>query len=172
MYCGATLRPGDTFCIHCGRAIADAARNQTDNAPQERPAIPKTGDAEPEILTATFPESGSANAGMPTIFTANQRACCALTRVADGVRVKFTTPCVIGRGIGTDTRFVENLSISRQHALIAARDDTFTIEDLNSTNGTFVNDSKVPAGIGTPLENGARVRLGSEDFVFTVEEQE
>src|SRR5262249_27764284 len=50
-------------------------------------------------------------------------------------------------------------SLSRQHARILRDGLKFTIEDLGSTNGTFVDGERVN---GTqPLEDGARIYLGA-----------
>ncbi len=50
--------------------------------------------------------------------------------------------------------------VSRNHALITHLDERFTIQDLNSTNGTWVNESRLAPGQPYPLNNGALVRLG------------
>lgn len=49
-------------------------------------------------------------------------------------------------------------TVSRRHARITARSGKLVIEDLSSTNGTFINDVRVRAL--TPLSPGDRVRLG------------
>src|SRR5437868_7028161 len=52
-------------------------------------------------------------------------------------------PIVVGRSSDLDMVLVEDM-VSRRHAKIAlAADNTITIEDLGSTNGTFVNGEKV-----------------------------
>lgn len=50
-------------------------------------------------------------------------------------------------------------NLSRQHARIMRRDCVYTIEDLGSTNGTFVDGSRVKR-VKT-LEDGCRIHLGS-----------
>lgn len=54
-------------------------------------------------------------------------------------------------------------SISRKHAVIALTADGYVISDLQSGNGTFVNDQKVDMH---KLQNGDRIRLGDASFVF------
>ncbi len=51
---------------------------------------------------------------------------------------------------------------SRQHAEIVESDDGFRLRDLNSTNGTFVNDRRV-RGREHLLKDGDRIRLGSAE---------
>jgi pSer/pThr/pTyr-binding forkhead associated (FHA) protein len=47
--------------------------------------------------------------------------------------------------------------VSRLHCRITAADEILEVVDLKSTNGTFVNDTRVQRG---QLKNGDRLRLG------------
>ena len=64
---------------------------------------------------------------------------------------------VIGRSSELDMVLVEEM-VSRKHARIALADGTISIEDLGSTNGTFVNGEKVQHGT---LREGDRVLIGT-----------
>lgn len=64
---------------------------------------------------------------------------------------------VIGRSSELDMVLVEEM-VSRKHARIALGGGTITIEDLGSTNGTFVNGEKVQQGT---LREGDRVLIGT-----------
>ena len=50
---------------------------------------------------------------------------------------------------------------SRQHALLVFRDGQFTIEDLNSTNGTFVNRLRIHPGQKKPLQINDVIQIGT-----------
>jgi hypothetical protein len=50
---------------------------------------------------------------------------------------------------------------SRQHALITYGDGQLTIEDLNSTNGTFVNRARVHPGQKRPLQANDVIQIGT-----------
>jgi hypothetical protein len=50
---------------------------------------------------------------------------------------------------------------SRQHALITFEDGSLVIEDLNSTNGTFVNRNRVHPGQKRPLQVNDIVMIGT-----------
>jgi len=52
------------------------------------------------------------------------------------------------------------LGVSRHHAAIHFLDNSFTIEDLSSSNGTWVNDKRLSPHQLTPLHNGDLIRLG------------
>ena len=64
---------------------------------------------------------------------------------------------VIGRSSELDMVLVEEM-VSRKHARIALAEGTISIEDLGSTNGTFVNGEKVQQGT---LREGDRVLIGT-----------
>ena len=50
---------------------------------------------------------------------------------------------------------------SRQHAVIHLENQRLSIEDLNSSNGTFVNRAKIYPGQMHPLKPGDVVQIGS-----------
>jgi FHA domain-containing protein len=50
---------------------------------------------------------------------------------------------------------------SRQHALITLENNQLTIEDLNSSNGTFVNRSRIYPGQHTPLNANDVIQIGT-----------
>ena len=55
-------------------------------------------------------------------------------------------------------------AISRCHAIFYRVDDACYIEDLNSTNGTFVDDQQITSNCKTMVRVGSRVKLGDEEF--------
>jgi len=75
-------------------------------------------------------------------------------------------PVVIGRETGA-TLCIADASVSRRHAQIAREDQDFVIEDLQSLNGTFVND--VPVNHRS-LHHGDRLRIGDSQFIFLMHE--
>jgi phage tail-like protein len=72
-------------------------------------------------------------------------------------------------GRGEDNSLVLNhREISRQHMRVIWRDDErFLVEDLNSSNGIFFNDTRVPSRVPQELSEGDSVRLGP--FVLLLE---
>lgn len=65
----------------------------------------------------------------------------------------------IGRGSDSDIQ-IKDRSISRTHAKIFRKGDKFFIEDLESENGTFVNDSRIKPGSPFEIEEGKPITLG------------
>lgn len=51
-------------------------------------------------------------------------------------------------------------SVSRSHARITVQNETVTLEDVGSTNGTFVNGQKLTPQVPVTLTNGAEVTFG------------
>jgi pSer/pThr/pTyr-binding forkhead associated (FHA) protein len=64
---------------------------------------------------------------------------------------------IIGRSSDLDMVLVEDM-VSRKHAKISTDDHTVSIQDLGSTNGTFVNGEKIRA---IRLKEGDRILVGT-----------
>jgi pSer/pThr/pTyr-binding forkhead associated (FHA) protein len=62
----------------------------------------------------------------------------------------------VGRTSGADF-IVDAALVSRLHCRLTAADDRLEVEDLQSTNGTFVNDTRIERG---HLTVGDRLRVG------------
>jgi hypothetical protein len=64
---------------------------------------------------------------------------------------------VVGRSSELDMVLVEDM-VSRRHAKISVADDQIFIQDLGSTNGTFVNGEKIKRA---RLQEGDRILIGT-----------
>jgi diguanylate cyclase (GGDEF)-like protein len=71
-------------------------------------------------------------------------------------------PLVIGRGTEADLR-INDHSVSRRHARIQPAADGYYAIDLQSTNGTFVNDAPAPM---RKLRDGDYLRVGNCIYRF------
>ncbi len=69
----------------------------------------------------------------------------------------------LGRGEDNDI-VIPHASISRTHARLIKRDGAYELRDLNSTNGTFVDDLQVHGSM--MVSSGTRVRFGEVQFVL------
>lgn len=68
----------------------------------------------------------------------------------------------IGRDPGRDI-FLNDVTVSRDHAVLIRSPEGVTIEDAGSLNGTYVNDVRVDK---TVLSNGDIVQIGMFQMVF------
>jgi pSer/pThr/pTyr-binding forkhead associated (FHA) protein len=59
--------------------------------------------------------------------------------------------------------FLDDVTVSRRHAVLTNRDGIFTIQDQGSLNGTFVNRKRVESG---ELTDGDEVQIGKYRLTF------
>jgi hypothetical protein len=59
--------------------------------------------------------------------------------------------------------FLDDVTVSRKHAVLTNKNGTFTIEDQGSLNGTFVNRKRVE---GAELEDGDELQIGKYRLTF------
>jgi serine/threonine protein kinase len=83
-----------------------------------------------------------------------------------GSEIQVRDEFVIGRQASEEGQLGQDAEISRQHARIAPSNGSFVIEDLGSTNGTFVNGRR----ISKPeiLSPGDRIQVGATTLVVQV----
>lgn len=67
-----------------------------------------------------------------------------------------------GRSSGNDI-FLDDVTVSRKHAEIRRDDSGFTIADVGSLNGTFVNRARVES---SALASGDEIQIGKFRLVF------
>lgn len=97
---------------------------------------------------------------------APQRNIVTLTRI-DGGDAHAIIPgrrTSVGRSKDCDLRIIAK-SVSRHHALLIASPHDAIVEDLNSTNGVWINDDKLARG---KLSNGDILTIGEVRFRFSV----
>jgi pSer/pThr/pTyr-binding forkhead associated (FHA) protein len=70
---------------------------------------------------------------------------------------------LLGRGDAADIR-LEDTFASSQHARLVPQGDVMVIEDLGSTNGTYLNGE--PLRGPQPLHVGDSIRIGDSEFTF------
>lgn len=75
------------------------------------------------------------------------------------------TALTIGRTAANDLT-IDNLAVSGHHAKVYYEGDKFVLEDLNSLNGTFVNNQRIRKSF---LKNGDEVLIGKHTLVYVDE---
>lgn len=76
---------------------------------------------------------------------------------------------VIGRGPEADLRVPENLRfVSGRHAEVRKKEAGYFIRDLNSTNGTLVNNLPLQPGQDYAIGNESIIRIGDDNYGVSV----
>lgn len=94
--------------------------------------------------------SGAAQTGTPTLTIDGKTY-----PIADGVTI-------LGRGGDADIA-IEDTGMSRHHAKITKQGSTYILQDLGSTNGTFVDGDRITS---VELVDGAAITLGRTQATF------
>jgi len=68
----------------------------------------------------------------------------------------------VGRNPDSDIR-IDNLGVSDRHARIFKRDGRYAIEDLESTNGTFVDEKRITKAV---LKVNSEVLIGKHSLII------
>jgi pSer/pThr/pTyr-binding forkhead associated (FHA) protein len=124
--------------------------------PQPQSAPPRSAAAPPPRPAAPAP-APAAGTGQAKLITVNPVA--PLPAEYSVLKDEIS----LGRGTENDL-VVPHASVSRTHARIQRRNGAYQLVDLNSTNGTFLNDQPVHGSV--PLSPGSEVRLGEVSFIF------
>jgi len=81
----------------------------------------------------------------------------------DGAAYDLSEGALLGRSDTADIRLEDSFA-SGSHAELTPHGDTVVVEDLGSTNGTFLNGQ--PLAGPQPLRSGDRIRIGDSEFAF------
>ena len=143
--CGFQNPETSNYCARCGALLAKEAGSETTMTFD----VEETGDENESLLTAlgiTGPalvvRSGGGMAGQSF-------------QPGEGTTL-------IGRSPECDV-FLDDVTVSRRHAEIRREGDTFTIRDLGSLNGTYVNRKRIES---TQLEDDDEVQIGKYRLTF------
>jgi len=81
-------------------------------------------------------------------------------------KVELVAKISIGRDADNDV-VVDNKLASRHHAMIQKIKDAYFIKDQGSTNGTFVNDIRIPNDKYIKLQRGDKITIGNMNLVIS-----
>lgn len=76
-------------------------------------------------------------------------------------------PCIIGSMKEYCMEVIENRLISRMHMCILSKGDGIYVQDMNSTNGTYLNEVRLLPGEEKLIHNGDSIKLATD--CYTVE---
>jgi predicted amidophosphoribosyltransferase len=142
--CGTEVEPGDTFCSACGFALK---------------AVTPVAEPVAEAPAAAAPTSPPVAAG-PRLVLEDSGA---------EIPLPAGEEILIGRedpvsGVYPDIDLTphggEQAGVSRRHARLIVEGGKYFVEDLDSTNFTFVNKQKLAAKTRQSVSDGDEIRFG------------
>ena len=144
--CGFLNGEGANYCQKCGAFLGDAG-NATPTAAYR---VGETGDIEPISVDQVVDAQGAA-----------------LVIRAGGGRVGESFALggdrmTIGRRPDSDV-FLDDVTVSRDHALLVRRGHEYYLDDLGSLNGTYVNRHRIDSH---RLEDGDELQVGKYKLTF------
>lgn len=152
--CGAENLPGTLFCIQCGTYLPSGGPLRTEPLPEQedgRPARPRQEDQEGEEAWALNIEVEVLNTGRKVLLSADREILVGRLDAAHGVfpELDMTTDGGLEQGV------------SRRHARIYTREGTCFVEDLDSTNGTFLNEERITPYLPYAFRDGDLLMFGT-----------
>lgn len=171
--CHSQQYNGTIFCPLCGKSLLLDDQQPTSTASLRRKKangsrLLQGGSTFLAGAQGPLVVGAPAQVAPPAVTSRELRA----TLLNNGRQIKLALqrPILIGRADSNHT-FVPDLDlskdggfdggVSRRHARITPKDAESFIEDLDSSNGTFVNNQRVQAKTRQPLRAGDELRLGS-----------
>ena len=144
--CGFVNTEGANYCQKCGAFLSDVQQESDDTTAAWQ--LDETGDIRPLDPEAV------AQAGTLVIRAGGGRVgeTFALTGDREG----------IGRRPESDI-FLDDVTVSRDHALLVRRGSDYYLDDSGSLNGTYVNRQRVDSH---KLEDGDELQIGKYKLTY------
>jgi pSer/pThr/pTyr-binding forkhead associated (FHA) protein len=152
--CGTENLPGSRFCANCGAALPAAA-----SGPDVTSAITTTSsvpDTDSEF-------SAEAHQGAVDALTPGSALLVVKRGPNAGSRFLLDQDVTsAGRHPDSDI-FLDDVTVSRRHAEFRREGSGYTVHDVGSLNGTYVNRERIDAA---PLSGGDEVQIGKFRLVY------
>lgn len=165
-HCNAQQMDGTIFCSECGANLIKGSSSHETTASLNKSAAgapPIVEELAPPPLHARLPAAPSIS----------------LVVINSGRRINLDAAddLLVGRkdnqrgiypdvDLGLDGGY--DAGVSRRHAIIAAQAGGFTVEDLGSANGTFVNGRRLQPEDPTAVRHGDELKFGTLILRFEV----
>jgi pSer/pThr/pTyr-binding forkhead associated (FHA) protein len=145
--CGFVNTEGANYCQKCGAFLADVTGGTEDTTQAWQ--LNETGD-----LQAVDPEQVASEGAALVIRSGGGRA--GETFLVEGDQMR------IGRSPEAEV-FLDDVTVSRNHALLVKRREGLYIDDLGSLNGTYVNRKRIESH---KLQDGDELQVGKYKLTF------
>ena len=145
--CGFVNAEGANYCQKCGAFLADVSGDPQDTTISYQ--VGETGEIRP-----ADPEPAAVERAMLVIRSGGGRA-------GEGFPVRGER-MTIGRSPEAEI-FLDDVTVSRNHALLVRRRDGLYIDDLGSLNGTYVNRGRIESH---KLVDGDELQIGKYKLTY------
>ena len=144
--CGFQNPESSNYCARCGALLVkDEAGTETTQT-----FTPDDGDGSPEAVLEDLGIKGPAL----VVRSGGGRAGETFSAEANQTTIGRSPDCGI---------FLDDVTVSRKHAVLTRRDGSFFIEDLGSLNGTFLNRHRIETA---ELNDGDELQIGKYRLMF------
>jgi hypothetical protein len=141
--CGFVNPEGANYCQKCGAYLARPEAGE-DGSTMTYRVNEETGEYQPVDIDEEVEQAGAAL----VIRSGGGRAGESFTIDEDRMSIGRTPDAAV---------FLDDVTVSRNHALLVRREDGHYIDDLGSLNGTYVNRRRIESHL---LEDGDEIQIG------------
>ncbi len=180
--CGTAVIPGEAFCDTCGASLLSGPVAAPVGAPSlpyggvspqpsypspQPVASPVVPIVTPPIVTppiVTPPAPGRPNLAGISLVIQPAGAALALPTSGEAIIGRSDPVSNVFPDIDLTSHGALERGVGRRHARVFLQGGQILIEDLDSTNGTFLNATRVPPRQPKPVRAGDELRLGTLTF--------
>lgn len=145
-------------------------------APVVQTPIPMNVSTPPTMSVGNFGETtvlGGANTyGETTVLSASEVAAPSvpyLFRLSNNEKIYINKNIFkIGKDSSSCDYAIPNGAVSRSHATIYKKDNSFYLLDVGSTNHTYLNESMISPNQDVRLNDGDKVKFANEEYKFMI----
>lgn len=161
----ATIPPGDSpdiTTLVSAEEVKSARAGGNGSAPE--PATPPSNDADPAATILHQPEPAAPAGADSDDHTFLLPAAALLIDPDQPTRQEYRLAAINYLGRSDDNHLqIARPGVSRRHAVVMAANNGFTIRDLESQNGVFVNGERISEH---PLKDGEHIVIGDSTMLF------
>jgi hypothetical protein len=154
--CGTENSPSNRYCAHCGTALPESGHSG--GGPDTTTIIPvgHTPDADADFSAEAHQGAVDALAPGSALLVVKRGPNAGSRFLLDQ---DVTTS---GRHPDSDI-FLDDVTVSRRHAEFRREGSGYSVHDVGSLNGTYVNRERIE---GVPLAGGDEVQIGKFRLVY------
>ncbi len=160
--CNAVNIPGTLFCVQCGTYLSAKGPLRTEplSVPEEEHGVrPWGGRGAERAVPATTLEIQILSSGRRVLLSVEREILIGRLDAAHGIFPELDLAPEGGLEQG----------VSRRHARIYTRDGVCYVEDLDSTNGTYLNSERLTPYLPYVLSSGDTLTLGTARLKINIQ---